>query len=349
MKWAKEIKIGLLSILVIVIMIWGYKFLKGKNVFSYSNTYRIRYEYIDQLTASSPVMVNGFKVGSVTKIFLDPEDPNQVIVQIDVDGIIKLPQDAKAILYSVGIVGGKGIILEFDSICEENCLPSGSFIDGEIRGLLSSMVPESEVDLYLQKLQTGLGGILDSIGFSSEEGQDQTAGDLREIVSNLASITARLDGMIARTDASIEQSIGDIKSFTGTLKQNETHLSNVLANLDVLSEQLSRAGVDQTLVRVDSTVNDLSASVKDLRGILSSANQSFENIDDIIQRIEAGQGSLGKIIARDSLYEDINLTVQHLNLLLQDIRMNPRRYVNVSIIGRKNQSYEKPEDDPGLQ
>jgi len=192
MKGARELKIGLLSITVIVLLIWGYKFLKGKNVFDDSSTYKIVYNYVDQLTVSSPVMVHGFKIGAVTKIYLNKENVDEVIVEIEVDDVIALPQDTKAVLFSVGLVGGKGVILEFDQHCQDNCLVSGDFIKGEVRGLLGSMVPEKEVDLYLNKLQSGLGGVLDSIGFG-EEGGENTSNDLKSIVANLASITSKLD------------------------------------------------------------------------------------------------------------------------------------------------------------
>ena len=349
MKWAREIKIGLLSVAVIVILIWGYKFLKGKNVFSYSNTYNIAYENIDQLTTSSPVMVNGFKVGMVTKIYLNPDNGDEVIVQIEVDGVVKLPEDTKAILYSVGIVGGKGIMLDFDKMCTENCLPSGAFIEGEVRGLLSSMVPATDVELYLQKLENGLGNMMDSMGLSGQEGESNSGRDLKDILANLASITARLDQVIGKSDASITQSIRDIQSFTGSLKQNEAHLNVVMSNLENISTQLAGAGVDRTIVKVDSTIGDLAVSVRDLKGVVKSAGNSFENIDQIIRQVEAGEGTLGKLLVQDSLYNELNMTIQHLNLLLQDLRINPKRYVNVSLIGRKNQAYEKLENDPAFE
>jgi len=348
MKWAREIKIGLLSILVVVILYWGYKFLIGKNVFADSATYKITYSYIDQLTVSSPVMVRGFKVGMVTKIYLNPDNVDEVIVEIEVDGEIKLPRETRAILYSVGIVGGKGIILQFDQHCKEDCIPSGSSIQGEVRGLLTSMVPETEIDLYLSKLQSGLGGMLDSIGLNGDGQIDQTTFHIKSIIANLASITQKLDQVVGATNGSIEKSISDIQSFTGTLKQNEEHLNKVLENLDRISSQLADAGLDRTIVKIDSTIGDLSVSVGELKAVMRNAGNSFENIDQMVSKIENGEGTLGKLISQDSVYSELSTTITHLNLLLQDIRLNPKRYVNVSIIGRKDKPYEKAEDDPAL-
>jgi phospholipid/cholesterol/gamma-HCH transport system substrate-binding protein len=294
-------------------------------------------------------MVHGFKVGMVTKIYLNPDNVDEVIVVIEVDGDIKLPQDTRAILYSVGLVGGKGIILDYEAHCKENCILDGGYIEGETRGLLGSMLPENEIDLYLNKLQSGIGGVLDSMGFNDLDAGDNTSMQLKSIVSNLASITEKLDRVIGRTNDNIEQTVSDIESFTSSLKENEKHLNNVMANLDVISSQLAGAGLDQTIVKVDSTIDDLSVSIGDLKGVVKSAGNSFENIDKIIDQVENGKGSLGKLIAKDSIYNDLSLTIQHLNLLLQDFRLNPKRYVNVSLIGRKNKEYEKLEEDPAFQ
>jgi len=344
----KEIKIGILAIVIIFTMIWGYKFLKGKNVFDNSNSYSIIYTYVDQLTASSPVMVHGFKVGSVTKIFLNPDNVDEVIVQIEVAGEIKMPRDAVAVLFSVGLVGGKGIILEFDKHCKEDCIPSGGYINGEVRGLLSSMIPENDIDLYLEKLQSGLGGVLDSMGLSGDNSTDNSSQHIKTMLASLASITTKLDAIISKTDQNIERTISDIKSFSNTLKQNEDHMNNLLSNLDTFSEQLANAQIDRTVKKVDVAVDGLAVSLEDLKKIINSANNSFGNIDNVITKIENGEGSLGKLISKETVYNDLTMTIEHLNLLLQDFRLNPKRYINLSVIGGKNKSYEKIEDDPAF-
>jgi phospholipid/cholesterol/gamma-HCH transport system substrate-binding protein len=343
MKWAREIKVGILSLVVIIVLIWGYEFLKGKNVFGHSNTYKIVYHNIDQLTVSSPVMVRGFKVGMVTDIKMNPENIDEIIVDVEVNGEIRLPRETKAVIYSVGLVGGKGIKLEYDRICDEDCIESGEYIDGQMQGLLSSMVPENEIEAYLNKLQSGIDGMIDSFGFDAAGGGiNETTGQFMDIVANLASITQKLDVIIGQSGQGITQSIKHIQEFTGSLKQNEAHLNNVLANLDSISTQLKVAGLDNTLVKVDSTVTGL-------QQVASSAQQSFKNIDAIIDKVEKGEGSLGKLVSKDSLYNELQLTITHLNLLLQDLRLNPKRYLNVSVIGRKGNEYEKPADDPGLE
>lgn len=349
MKWSREIKVGILALVVVVVLIWGYEFLKGKNVLGHSNTYKVAYTHIDQLAVSNPVYVKGFKVGMVTDIYLNPENIDEVIVELEVDEEIKLPSDAKAILYNVGLVGGKAMILQYDHLCQENCLESGDFLEGEVRGLLSSMVPENEVDVYLNKLQSGISGMVDSLGFEGDEtGGDNTAAQLKQIVASFASITSNLDRVIARSDANINKSLSDIQSFTSSLKENEKHLNQVMANLNVISTQVANAGLDQTLQKVDTTFDDLAVSIKELKSIVKSADQSFQNIDKIVAQVQNGEGTLGKLLGQDSLYQNLSLTVEHLNLLLQDLRLNPKRYVNISVIGRKDKDYEKPDEDPAF-
>jgi phospholipid/cholesterol/gamma-HCH transport system substrate-binding protein len=295
-------------------------------------------------------MVRGFKVGMVTKIYLNPENVDELIVEIEVDGEIRLPRDTRAIIYSMGIVGGRGIILQYDKLCDDDCILPGEFIEGEVRGLLPSMIPENDLERYLALLQNGIGGVFDSIGLSgAQDSGDNTGMQLKMIVANLAAITGKLDRVIEKSDASISQSIRNIQSFTGSLKENEAHLNNVMANLDLLTSQVSGAGLDKTILKVDTTLADLAVSVSDLKSVVKSADQSFRNIDSIVARVEAGEGSLGKLISKDSIYQDLTLTIEHINLLLQDIRLNPKRYLNVSVIGRKNNTYEKPENDPAFE
>lgn len=168
------------------------------------------------------------------------------------------------------------------------------------------------------------------------------------MLSGLASITTKLDAIVGKTDQNIQQTVADIQSFSNMLQQNEEHMSKLLANLDVFSEQLANAQIDQTVKKVDSAVDGLAVSLEDLKKIVGNASHSFENIDLVIDKIEKGEGSLGKLISKEKLYDDLSLTIEQLNLLLQDIRLNPKRYINMSVIGGKTKSYQKVEDDPAF-
>lgn len=346
---SKELKIGLLFIAVLILMIWGYKFLKGKNLFHQSNTYYITYSNVDQLTVSSPVMLKGFKVGAVTDIKLNPENVEELIVTIEVEGNIGLPKETVAVLYSMGIVGGKAISLEFSTYCDGDCLENKSYIKGEMRGLLSSMLPEKDVNQYLNSVQSGISGMLDSVGLGSDGGTGNPADQVKLVLKNIASITESLDVLLKKSDNNIQKSLNDIQSFTGTLKKNESQINRLVTNLETFTSQLSQADVDQTVGKADTAIAAITLAVADLKSILASADNSFNNLDKVIDQVQQGEGSLGKLVSSDTLYNDLQKTVNQLNFLLQDIRLNPRRYLNLSVIGGKSQQYVKPENDPALR
>ncbi len=346
---SKELKIGLLSIGILFLMIWGYKFLKGKNLFHQSSTYYITYDNVDQLTVSSPVMMKGFKVGAVTEIALNPENIEELIVTIEVDGKIGLPKETVAVLYSAGIVGGKAIALEFNTLCTDDCLENKSYIKGETRGLLSSMLPEQEINEYLGAIQTEVSGLLDSAGLGSGNGSENPAEQVKMVLKNLASITQSLDVLLKKSDSHIQKSLSDIQSFTGTLKQNQSQLNTLVDNLEAFSNQLAKAEVDQTVGKADTAIQAITVAVADLKNILSNADNSFNNLDKMITQVQQGEGSLGKLVSSDSMYNDLQNTVNQLNFLLQDVRLNPRRYLNLSVIGGKSSQYVKPQDDPALK
>lgn len=348
MAMSKELKIGLLFIGVLFLMIWGYKFLKGKNLFHQSDTYYITYDNVDQLTVSSPVMMKGFKVGAVTNIRLNPENVQELIVTIEVDGNIALPKETVAVLFNIGIVGGKAISLEFNSLCTDDCLENKSFMKGETRGLLSSMLPEADINKYLNAVQTEIGGLMDSIGLSGGNGTENPADQVKMVLKNLASISQSLDVLLKKSDNHIQKSLSDIQSFTGTLKQNQTQLTTLVNNLEAFSGQLAKADVDQTVGKADTAIQAITLAVADLKSILGNADKSFNNLDKMIHQVQQGEGSLGKLVGSDTLYNDLQNTVNQLNFLLQDIRLNPRRYLNLSVIGGKSSQYVKPENDPAM-
>jgi len=346
---SKELKIGLLFTGVLILMIWGYKFLKGKNLFHQSNTYYITYNDVDQLTVSSPVMIKGFKVGAVTDIKLNPENVDELIVTIEVEGSFGLPKETNAVLYNVGIVGGKAIALEFRTHCTDDCIEDKSFIKGEIRGLLSSMLPEKDLKQYLNSVQDGISGMLDSVGLNSGDGSGNPADQIKMVLKNLASITENLDVLLKKSDNHIQKGLSDIQSFTGTLKKNETQITTLVSNLESFSSQLAKADVDQTVGKADTAIAAITLAVADLKSILANADNSFDNLDKVISQVQKGEGSLGKLVGSDTLYNDLQNTVNQLNFLLQDLRLNPRRYLNLSVIGGKSPQYVKPENDPALK
>ncbi|MEL6846504.1 MAG: MlaD family protein, partial [Bacteroidota bacterium] len=154
-----ETKIGILAVVAIAILIWGYKFLQGNNILTSNTVLYAEYERIDQLSASASILVNGFEVGKVSDIYLKPEDMKTIVVTMNIDRGINIPKNAKAEIISTSFVGGKAIALKFDGPCEgDGCADNGDYLDGSMQGFLESVVGNpDELDAYVGKVTGGLG------------------------------------------------------------------------------------------------------------------------------------------------------------------------------------------------
>jgi len=345
---AREVKIGILSFTVLVILIWGYNFLKGKNLFENNKEYYIKYDDVAQLEVASPVYVHGFKVGSVTDIKIDPEDYSKILVTIDIKGNIKIPKDTKAVIMTMGIVAGKAIVLEITHNCEgDDCAQNHDYLQGEVRGLLGSMIPENELDSYLAKLRNSFKQFVDSI--SNSQDSSSIMQDTKDIISNLAGITQKLDVLLARTDKNIESSIDNIQSLTQSLKDNNDNIAGIITNLKDITASLKQARIDSLIIKGNKSLTSINGSVAQLDKVLNKTDKAIAQIDKLLEDMNKGKGTMGKLMKDEELYNELKLTLKHTNLLLQDMRLYPGRYFNLSIIKRKNKKYVKPDYDPGLQ
>lgn len=343
-----EVKIGLLTIVVLVTMIWGFKFLKGENFFENTNTYFISYTYVDQLTASSPVLINGFQVGSVTQINLDPESMKQVIVEIVIDGKISIPKNTIASLESSGIMGGKMIALYFDNPCTgEGCAANKSFLKAGTKGLLGSMVDENEVDNYFLKFQDGITGLFDSLSnkmggsSNSESGMDETIADLQHTIKNLAEMSSKINGILDRSSSSVNQTVKNLAALSKTLEQNNGKIDNIIGNFETVSEDLKNANLS-------STIEEATLAIDQIKGTVDQLKETVNLINAVVENVEKGEGTLGKLVKDDALYDNLESTSANLDRLLQDLRLNPKRYVHISVFGKKQKEFTNPEEDPSL-
>jgi len=345
---SREVKIGMLSVVVLFVLIWGYNFLKGQNLFDNNKIYHVKYENVEQLEVASPVLVNGYKVGKVTRIKIDPDDYSKVLVDIDIKGNINIPKDTKATIISLGLVGGKAIILEINSDCEgEGCAQSGAILKGGMRGMLSSMLPASDLDVYMDKLKSGFKGVVDSVSGGGDK--NEFVNDAKNIMRNLATITEKLDKILSNTDKNIENSISNIEALTRSLKGSDSKINSILDNLDQIAISLKNANIDSLIIKGDDAVAGLSNSINGIKSILKKADSSLASFDGVMNNVKNGKGTLGKLLKDDKLYDDLNLTIKHTNLLLQDLRLYPGRYFNISLLKGKKKEYKKVENDPGLE
>ncbi len=333
----KEITVGLLVVACLIMLFWGYNFLRGKDVLKKTFEIYVEYAQVDGLQIGSPVYVNGFQVGSVNNITIKDEDLQTLLVLISFDGPIKLPKETKAVLYSVSLLGDKAIKLAYDTVCTgDDCLQNQDYIQGTYAGILESMAPKSEIEEYTTLIQNSLMGAVDTLTgtLGVEEGDTKRiVNNLDATLANLNRSTLQLSQILANSASKLDNILAHLEGVTEMAAMEENSIRNSLHNIEIATANLAAIDANTTLTKVNSSVDELQATLEATKEIMESVNQ--------------GNGTLGKLTKDEELYTNLTETLKQLDFLLQDIRLNPKRYVNVSVFGKKgNQAYEVPESDP---
>ncbi len=350
---SNEFKIGIMAIVCIALTFWGYKFLKGRNVLKATNDYYVRYENIDQLAVSSPVLIRGFSVGTVSSIRLD-EDMKTIIATLNLDRGVRIPADAEALIVSTSIMGGKAIELKIKGACSgPDCAKPGSFLQGRVKGMFDSLLDKSE-NGTLAKVKENISSILQTLGDSltSPNANNEIAKtytELSELISNLSSITGTLDKSMNSYDRHLTNTLANVESITGTIAKNQEKIAAAIAHLESISKQLDEARLGETAQNVNALMEDAQVTVSNLNKTVAEAQTSFGKLSTIMKDMQDGKGSLGKLLKDERLYSHALATTKNLELLLQDFRLNPKRYVSVSVFGKKQKEYVVPEMDPAMQ
>ncbi len=300
------------------------------------------------MDASAPVLTRGFKVGSVTKINIDPESPDWILVTIEVNKEIKLPKSTKAILVSQGLMGGKAIILQFDASCTTDCLENKSNIPGEIAGMLSSMFSKDEVKDYTQAIGSEINTLLDTSAVNPNAELASTIKNVHIILDNLSKSTSSIKTLLDRSNMAISHSMSNLEQVTSTLAKNSESISQSIKNLDKISSSIAQADPGKMLKTADATLLESKKSLQQLSATLEQSQHTISQLNNILTDVNSGKGSLGKLINDPSLYQNLNRSSRNLDLLLQDLRLNPKRYIHVSVFGGNTSKYQVPEADPAL-
>jgi len=309
-KISNEVKIGITALITILVFIWVFNFLKGKNLFSSTSHYYVVYDKVGGLAESSPVEVNGYKVGVVQSIkFIDPET-GRLLVTLSVNKDFKLPQHTFAEITTASLIAGMKIQFVYGE--GPGYYSNGDTIPGR---LAESIVTKLENELVpLREKVTALLNVIDSITVSINDIMDpQFKTNVKSGVASLSNTARKID------QAHLKETLENINRFTGMLAENSDKFTKTFNSLERVADTLAAA--------------DIYNSVNKLKSSLEKAATLIENLND-------GQGTAGQLMTNDSLYNNLSGSLESLNLLLTDMKANPKRYVHFSLFGKKN----KPEE-----
>lgn len=312
MKLTKEIKTGLLAVFAISTFILGYNYLKGSSLLQKERVYYVVYDNVEGLGLSSPVTLNGLKVGKVKDIIISSKDA-KLIVKFDVERDFDFSNKSIARIYGGGIIGGKSlaIVPDYES---KTLAKSGDTLKGEIEEGIMELVNDRLSPLQA-KIESAVVGV-DSLMFSVNEVMDpKSRKSLKEIIDNLH-----------KTSSSFAVSS---KSLENLLKNNEQKLNTTFENLDVTSQNFAKLSDSLAQINIGQMVNELESTLA--------------NFKELSEKLNSGEGTLGKLLKDESLYTNLEFATKQLEELLQDIKLNPKRYIHVSVFGRKAGEFEEPE------
>lgn len=348
---SKEVKVGILAIIAIAVSIWGYKFLKGQDLFSSNKSFHTTFSDVTKLPNSATVFLNGFKVGQVTSIKLNPTDVKMMDVHFNISGDIPLPKDATVVMKNDGFIGDKLLSLEFDRPCSgPDCAESGDFIEGKSIGLIGSMIGANEASSYVSEMSGEVQQLIASLGAEGSEGRlNDIIRNLDGTIAQLAELSKSTTNLINSSNRSLSNTLKNLDAITRNLADNNDKVSSLLSNVNKVTEDLSKAELGNTITKANSMIDKTTSTLEGLDGTITSLDATVKNLNSITEKMNSGDGSLGQLMNDKKLYDNITETSKNISLLLQDLRLNPKRYVNISVFGKKNKEYILPEDDPAYQ
>ena len=340
----REIKIGLFTIITILAAVWGYTFIKGQNLLESNQEFYTTFSDITGLAESSPVSINGYKVGVVKKIELNPDNISEMKVSFNVQGKIKVPTDAVAYLRSEGVVGGKYLDLQFKSFCSgKDCLKSGGYILGKPLGLVESLLGINDLGEYSKSLGVMLS---DGLGHVGEEGKEgavhETVRQLERLTTNLNKAAGSLNDLLVATNAPLTASLKNIQTISANISANNTKITEIMANLEVATKDMSKMNLAGNMEKAGQAMDEF-------KNTISSTQKSIKNLEELTSRLNNDNGTVAKLLTDPELYDNLNFLSKNLGLLSQDLRLNPKRYVNLSLIARKGSGYVVPVEDPAFK
>jgi phospholipid/cholesterol/gamma-HCH transport system substrate-binding protein len=320
MKVSNETKVGALTIIAITLIILGFNFLRGKTIFKSGNFIYAKYTDTKGLIVSNPVFVNGFQVGTVFDIENKSADLSQIIVSIKLNEPYKIPNNSVATIQdnplgtnSISIVLGdaKNYLKSEDTI---KTAPAASLL-GDLMNTLSPLGEQTK------KTITSLEQVLSNLNTVLNE---QNKANFETILKNLSATTENLnksmesiEGMLQKQNGSIAQTAENLSSFTKNLNDNNKKINNIISNLDTASKQVKDADLYKTIQGLQSAVAELTTT---------------------LHKLNSGNGTAAKLLNDPAIYQQLQGTIKSINTLVDDVKVHPKRYVNISVFGKKDKS-----------
>lgn len=311
MKISREIKTGVVAVIIIVLFIWGYNFLKGRKILDPNRTYYAVYNNVQGLVPTSAVLINGLKVGTVSRITFHPTKPGMLVVHIEISNDIEFSKQTVAEIFSPDFISGKSLRLKL--VQGGEYAKSGDTLAGvistDIMGMINEQIAplQSKVESFVvnsDSVMTNVNKVLDA---RNKDNIARSLENLNQTLLQIRNISAKADKMLSENSPRIDSMM--------------INADKAMKGLSQISDSLQKANIGVTVAKMEKSVGLLNA-------MLDSINQ--------------GKGSLGRLMHDEALYNNMEATTKEMEMLLKDMKENPKRYVHFSVFGKKETPYEEP-------
>lgn len=311
-----EVKIALVAIVGIVVLFFGMQFLKGLDLFSSENIYKIRFNDVSGLSVSNPIYANGYKIGIIKSIDYDYDNPGKIVVNADVDKNMRIPKGTVAVISS-DLMGNVKVDLQLGNGSQGFVEPGGT-INGE--------------------LSTGaMGAIKDAVP------------TIKALIPKVDSILTSVNALLA--DPAIAASLHNVQKISGDLTTSTRELNTLLAQLNhqvpgllgnangLLTDTRGTMGrVNGFIGNANGLVNNVNGKISDIdvSGTMAKVDKTLANMEALSNKMNSNEGSLGLLMNDPGLYNNLNRTLSDADSLVVNLKAHPKRYVHFSLFGKKD-------------
>ena len=316
MKISKEIKTALLALSGIALFYWGFSFLKGRDLFSNSRIFHVVYNDVAGLTPGTAVTINGLASGKIASIkFMG--DRGKLLVTLNITNGFEFSRNSEAVIYESSFIGGKALALQIANDDAPKAKSGDTLLAGYRAGLAESLesklVPlQGKFENMILTADSVLTNINRLLAKENRENFGKALEDLSQTIANFNGMSKNLNGMVKDNRSAIDSSLA--------------HIAAVTANIEIMTDSLSR-------IRFKETMDNLNTTVSSLQSVLKN--------------VEQGEGTFGKLMYDNALYDNLTSAAKELDLLLADLKENPKRYTHFSLFGKRPKPYERPVEEEG--
>ncbi|MCF6222493.1 MAG: MlaD family protein [Flavobacteriaceae bacterium] len=308
---SRELKTGIVALAIISLSIWGFNFIKNKSLYEKTRIFYAEYSNVQGLIAKSPVTINGLRVGKVVKITFHPYKKGILVAHILMTNDVQFSKNSVAQIYSPDFISGKSLKIQLAIDDEENAI-DGDTLQGEIDSGILGMINEqiaplqSKVESFVVNTDSVMQNLNEVLNAQNQQ-------NIKKSLQSLSLTLSKFNNIATNTDAIIEN--------------NKLKMDSILSNANLAMQNFTQ-------------ITD-SIQKADIGATLHKLKQSLESFSVILDSIKSGHGTIGKLMVDDALYNNLEGATKELEELLREVKLHPKRFVHISMFGKKEKPYEE--------